>query len=447
MSILLLCHYDPFNASMVTDHIDAFAKYSRNQVFVHKTLLRNGGHLEDDLDLNWFDVIIVHYSIFIGVDAYLSLRSKMRLAKARAVKVVFLQDEYRFVQKSIDGLTAIDADIVFTCVPEHSIPSVYGDPALSRMRFVNSLTGYIPEALLVLPPKELKKRRYHVSYRGRRYPDWHGKMGLEKFEIAEKFIAETRRSGLRTNISTRERNRVYGNAWINLIQDSWAVLGVESGASVFDFSGEISAKTETTRSLLGKDLVSYENLRQKYFGKAEGKIDLAQVSPRVFEAISLRTLCILYEGSYSGLLSPDEHYLVLKKDFSNIESVVMRLKDPVFVAEVVSSAYFDIALNPRLSYKSFIQGFDGAVAEVAQKKYRGALGGRDPNEHIGSVRTNRPAEDGEHQMAVLSRIQRDGALSPQMSRMNSMKALLKRILPRQLKTKIKSLLRSSRRVP
>lgn len=441
MNILLLCHYDPFNASMVTDHIDAFAKYSRNQVFVHKTLLRNGGNLEDDLDLDWFDVIIVHYSIFIGVDAYLSLRSKMRLAKARAVKVVFLQDEYRFVQKSIDGLTAIDADIVFTCVPEQSIPSVYGDPALSRMRFVNTLTGYIPELLPVLPPKELKKRRYHVSYRGRRYPDWHGEMGREKFEIAKRFTAETRRSGLRTNISTRERDRVYGNAWIDLIQNSWAVLGVESGASVFDFSGEISAKTETTRSLLGKDGITYENLRQKYFAKAEGKIDLAQISPRVFEAISLRTLCILYEGSYSGLLRPNEHYLMLKKDFSNIESVVMSLKDPVFVSEVVSNAYFDVALNPRLSYKAFIQGFDGAIAEVAQKKYRGALGRLDSKEHIGSARTNRPAEDDDHQRAVLGRIQRDGALASAMSNTNRTKSLLKRILPHRLKTKIKSLLR------
>lgn len=443
MNILLLCHYDPFNASMVTDHIDAFAKYSSNQVFVHKTLLRNGGQLEDDLDLDWFDVIIVHYSIFIGVDAYLSLCSKKKLGKARAVKVVFLQDEYRFVQRSIDGLKAIEADVVFTCVPEHSIPLVYGDQALSRMRFVNTLTGYIPDSLILKPQMELNKRRYHVSYRGRRYPDWHGEMGREKFEIADKFVAATKRSGLRTNISTREKDRVYGISWINLIQNSWAVLGVESGSSVFDFSGEISVKTETTKALVGKKQVSYEHLRQKYFKNVEGKIDLAQISPRVFEAISLRTLCILYEGSYSGLLRPDEHYLMLKKDFSNIEAVVRRLKDPMFVSEVVSNAYFDIALNPKLSYRAFIESFDATISEVYNEK-RLALGSiiYSVNNVFASGRFLQATRDDKNRETVLSRIEYEGAVEQfVLSKVNHRKSLFARILPHQLKIKIKSLFR------
>ena len=361
MRILLLCHYDPQNAAMITDHIQSFIRFSLHDVFIHTRLIFNSGELENDLNLDWFDVVVVHYSIFVGVDAYLSRRSKARLKAACCLKVVFLQDEYRFVQRSVDGLVDIDADIVFTCVPEHSIDKVYNDPRLMDTDFVNTLTGYVPENLIGLRPVELKKRKYHVSYRGRKYPDWHGSMGREKYEIGEKFLKKTRGRGLRTNISVLERHRVYGTAWIKLIQQSRAVLGVESGSAVFDFSGMISAKTDTKRLLLGKKEISYEILREKYFAEFEGVIDLAQISPRVFEAISLRTLCVLYEGEYSGLLKPHEHYLPLKKDFSNIDEVVSRLNDIVYISDIIANAYAEIAHNPYLRYKGFIEKFDNII--------------------------------------------------------------------------------------
>ena len=368
MRILLLCHYDPQNAAMITDHIQSFIRFSLHDVFIHAKLIFNRGELENDLNLDWFDAVVVHYSIFVGVDAYLSRRSKMLLKAARCLKVVFLQDEYRFVQRSVDGLVDMGADVVFTCVPEHSIDKVYNDLRLMDTDFVNTLTGYVPENLVDLRPIELKKRKYHVSYRGRKYPDWHGSMGREKYEIGEKFLKKTRGRGLRTNISVQERHRVYGQAWIKLIQQSRAVLGVESGSAVFDFSGTISARTETKRALLGKKGVSYEKLREQYFAGVENAIDLAQISPRVFEAISLRTLCLLYEGEYSGLLKPYEHYLPLKKDFSNIDEVVSRLKDTVYISDIIANAYAEIAHNPYLRYRGFISKFDDIIERKNSSK-------------------------------------------------------------------------------
>lgn len=361
MRILLLCHYDCQSAAMIKDHIQSFSRFSLHDVFIHAKLIINRGELEQDLNLDWFDVVVVHYSIFVGVDAYLSRRSKGRLKAAHCLKVVFLQDEYRFVQASVDGLVDIGADVVFTCVPEHSIDKVYNDPRLMDTDFVNTLTGYVPENLIGLRPVELKKRKYHVSYRGRKYPDWHGSMGREKYEIGEKFLKKTRGRGLRTNISALERRRVYGSAWIKLIQQSRAVLGVESGSAVFDFSGTISARAETKRSLLGKKGVSYQTLREQYFAEVENAIDFAQISPRIFEAISLRTLCVLYEGEYSGILKPHEHYLPLKKDFSNIDEVVSRLKDNAYISDIIANAYAEIAHNPYLRYKGFIEKFDNII--------------------------------------------------------------------------------------
>lgn len=436
MNVLLLCHYDPFNAAMVTDHIDAFSRFSEHDVFVHRTLLKNGGHLEADLNLDWFDIIVIHYSIFVGVDDYLSPRSRRRIAAARGLKVVFLQDEYRFVQKSVDGLVSVGAGVVFTCVPEVAIPAVYGDERLAGVRFINTLTGYIPHILTVLAPKELQARQFHVSYRGRRYPDWHGSLGREKVSIAEGFVKAARGRGLKLNISTRERDRLYGSHWIQLIQDSWAVLGVESGASVFDFSGEISAKTETTRALLGEKGISYQDMRKKYFAKVENKIDLAQISPRVFEAISLRTMCILFEGAYSNIIRPDEHYLMLKKDFSNVDDVIRRLKDPVYVAEITANAYFDVALNPKFSYKNFIASFDFVVNSALDERQGFSATDHDlqklclGNQHSDTERVH-----------VLRRIEASGNVVSAKSKSNQIRSVARRVLPSRVKASLKRLLR------
>lgn len=368
MKILLLCNYDPTNAAMVTEHINAIKDLSRGEVFVYNQLVQNRGNLDLSVDIGSFDAVIVHYSIFVAVEQYCSAKTRQLLSRFGGVKVVFIQDEYRFVDRTLAALKEIGADILFTCVPEPSIEAVYPRAAMGRMRIVNTLTGYPSDFLSVLQPVQLGKRKYDVSYRGRRYPDWHGSLGREKFEIAEKFLQHSGRHGLRTNISCKERDRVYGAAWVALIQNSRAVLGVESGASVFDFRGEISLKTETQRALHGKTGISYEALRERYFASVENSIDLTQISPRIFEAICLRTLCILYEGNYSGILVPNVHYLPLKKDFSNIDDVCRKLKDDGYVSDIITNAYNDVAFGQKHTYRAMVQKLDSEIEAVRTEK-------------------------------------------------------------------------------
>ena len=42
----------------------------------------------------------------------------------------------------------------------------------------------------------------------------------------------------------------------------------------------------------------------------------------------MRTPLILFSGKYLGLMAPDEHYIELKKDFSNVDDVLDRLRRP-----------------------------------------------------------------------------------------------------------------------
>lgn len=368
MKVLLLCDYRWTHAPTITDHINSFLRYSENTVYHYSGLVENNGDLPDWLKLDVFDAVVIHYSIFVAVEHYLSDKSKVRLAQYPGVKAVFLQDEYRFVNKSIEGIRAVGADIIFTCVPERAIPQVYPPERVGGAKAVNVLTGYVSGELKNIPPKELGERKYDVSYRGRKYPAWHGRLGREKWEIAKQFKKNTRWKGLKTNISYREKDRVHGANWVELIRNSRSVLGVESGASVFDFTGEISTSVETIRYLLGEKRFDYDEVREAYFADLEDKIGLEQISPRVFEAISLRTLCILYEGDYSGVVKANEHYLPLKKDFSNIDEVCKKLKDHYYVAEIVKNAYVELVHSERYSYQSFVKLFDAELAGAQAKK-------------------------------------------------------------------------------
>ncbi len=353
LNILLLCNYDANNAAMVTDHINALCSYSKHRVFVYNDLISNEGDLPDEIDLECFDAILVHYSIFIGHEVYCSNKTLFRLRCFGGVKAVFIQDEYRFVEQTISALQNAAIDILFTCVPSKAVNYVYPDSKLPDVQKINVLTGYVPYFLTIEKPLALDERKIDVGYRGRVYPSWHGRLGQEKHQIARRFVKDAKGLGLSLDISCQEDDRLYGCNYVDFIKNCRAILGVESGASIFDFDGRISGFAETYEALLGEN-TTYEEIRDKIFSDQEDTIEFAQISPRCFETIALRTMLILYEGSYSGVLTPWKHYVPLKKDHSNFKEVVQILNDPKHITEITSNAFADIACTGEYSYRNFV---------------------------------------------------------------------------------------------
>jgi hypothetical protein len=82
-----------------------------------------------------------------------------------------------------------------------------------------------------------------------------------------------------------------------------------------------------------------------------------QISPKMFEAIALKTALVLFEGSYSGILKPDLHYISLKKDFSNLKQVLAKLDDISYLENITETAFKDIILSGKYNYEQFIHIF------------------------------------------------------------------------------------------
>jgi hypothetical protein len=110
------------------------------------------------------------------------------------------------------------------------------------------------------------------------------------------------------------------------------------------------------------------------------------ISPRVFEAIALRTALVLFPGEYAGALEPERHYIPLQKDFSNFAEVVERLRDTAALERLTGVAFDEIIGSERYSIARFVERFDRALDEHGaprarrhrQLRYRAARRERPP---------------------------------------------------------------------
>ncbi len=362
LNILLLCNRPVKNAdaSTVTDHLDAFGKFSSHKV----TQLSFIRQLPKRLDLNRFDAVVIHYTVAIGYmsEHYIDQAAKQRIRDFKGLKVVFIQDEYRAVNTVLATLEFLKVDVLFTCVPEGEIEKVYPKQVLPGVVKVNTLTGYVPSKLLTYQAPKIADRKIDVGYRTRKPPYWLGELAYEKWQISDRFQELTQDKGLNLDLSYDESRRIYGERWIEFVASCKTMLGVESGASVFDFEGNLQRQVDAYVSEHPE--ASFKEVQEQFLHPYEGLIRLNQISPRCFEAAALRTVLILFEGEYSGILQPWRHFIPLKKDFSNLDEVVSKIKDECFLQEMAERTYEEVANNPLYSYKAFVSNFDETISDV-----------------------------------------------------------------------------------
>ena len=359
LNVLLLCDYQPRIAATVRDHIEALERSSRHRYFRLAML----GDIPGSVNLDRFDVVIIHYTLVACHERYLTMQARKRLREYTGLKAIFIQDEYRHVNESIAAMRDIGVHILFTCVPESEIEKVYSWTSLPGVRKVNVLTGYVPKRLIERDFPLPSRRQPIVGYRGRKVPAWLGDLGQEKYWIGIRFRRDAEKyKNIRCDISFREEDRLYGDAWLDFLLRCRAVLGVESGASVFDFTGELQRKVDA--DLRENPALDYETLKQRYFANLEGRILLAQVSPRCFESAALRTIMVLYPGDYSGRLKPWRHYIPLEKDHSNMDEVVEAICDGDLCDEMAECAYREVALAEQNAYEGFVKLVDDAMEKA-----------------------------------------------------------------------------------
>ncbi len=342
-------------AGTIREHIDALAHSSLHHVVVVDNAAAHR------VDFAAFDAITLHYSLVIASPRYIPDRLRVKISGFRGLKLLFIQDEYRWIDATAESIRELGIGVVFSLIDPKVVRQVYHHPFLADVRFEHTLTGFVPTRLVAHQVPSYEHRRVDVGYRARKVPAWIGSLGLQKWQIADAFAADAQRFGLKLDISTHEEDRLYGRRWVAFLANCKACLGTESGASVLDFTDQVRHNVEAY--LDRHPNAEFDELRDRFFADVDRQVVMNVISPRCFEAAALRTLMVMYPGEYGGILEPGRHYVQLAVDHSNIDEVVDIIRSPARAHAITDVAYREIACSDSFSYAALTRHLDRVICE------------------------------------------------------------------------------------
>ena len=173
-----------------------------------------------------------------------------------------------------------------------------------------------------------------------------------------------RRAVFRATSPSTKRRESDGPAWFDFVKSCRVTLGSESGSNVFDFDGSIMALYKQMKA--ADPHLSYDKFHP-LIAQREKEIDMAQISPRMFEAAAMRTAMVLFRGRYSGLIEPDIHYIPLETDYSNLDDVLDRVQDVPALEAMTERAYRDLIASGAYGYRAFVNRMDDLIEAEMRK--------------------------------------------------------------------------------
>jgi hypothetical protein len=315
-----------------------------------------------------FDAIIFHTSFLSSrwdPETFARVRRRARaLLELDAPRIAMPQDEFIHTDALTDFLREAEASHVFSVAPESEWPKIYRglDPGAVHMHRV--LTGYLERETLARIDRALEPpppRETVVGYRAWEAAIWLGRFGRLKVDIARAFADSAANRGVPVDISTRQEDTIFGEAWYRFLASCRYTIGVEGGASVLDRDGSIRQATE--RFLATNPDASFAEVERACFPGEDGKLALRAVSPRHLEACATRTCQILVEGDYQGVLRPGEHYLPVSEDLSDVDQVMEAVVQDRYRAELVRMAWADVVGSGRYTYEAFVREIESQAIE------------------------------------------------------------------------------------
>ena len=336
----LFAYLQPFNAhlSYTSDWRDAFCEAPELDVEVCNinNLVHYGRCL---LALRQYDLVVVSHAA-AGDDMTVLLKSARGLRRRRGKLVMFIGNEYDLLDEKIGFIGAVGAEFICSQLPTTAAQYLYRECGGSRILSA-------PHALnpKIYQPGRGAERPVDVGFIGDLY--WPFVGDRERTELIEAFEREGERWGLRCEI---RRQRVARTEWATFLNRCRGTIGAESGTYYLNDRGRLLAAAREY-NLLQHPEASFEEVFEKFYRGQPREVSGKSISSRHFEPIGTKTCQVLLEGDYNGVLVPDEHYISVRKDRSNVEEAVRRFKDESYRQAVVERAYEHVMANHTYAHR------------------------------------------------------------------------------------------------
>ena len=249
--------------------------------------------------------------------------------------VLFMGNEYKQTLERINFVRSHKVEYIVSQLPQDTAEWLYND--------TNSTVISLPPGLnekTFKVKKSFNERSIDVGTRFHEAPFFLGsKDRLKTLDFAK--IIE---NDFNTDVEMIVGYELLGDAWVDFLNNCKYTIASEAGSSYLE-------RDDKTRKLVRKYLdinpdATFEDIFNKFHKNYSRKRVSGQcISPRHFEAIGTKTCQILIEGRYNDILTPNVHYIELKKDFSNIEEVIEKLRNEKLRNEIVENAYNYVMQN------------------------------------------------------------------------------------------------------
>ena len=301
------------------------------------------------------DAIVLLHSVFSNTQM-LAGHLLDAIAARREPKAFFVGNEYKLMPEKIAFAREVGVDLF---VSQSGAPEVH---ALYRRALGCAVAGIPNTGLdpgLFRPTRPADERPIDLGYRSEPSPPYLGH--TEREDIAGWFRAHAARHGLTVDISLDPRDRFEEAAWADFLNRCRGQLGTEAGGDYFEL-------TDRTRLAVNAFQAEHPDagfavIHARFFAGYRDGVPLRIMSGRNVEAAGTRTVQLLLEGRYDGYFRADEHYIPLKKDFSNADDALRKFADRAYASAIAERAY--ALVTRELTYDMLIDRFERALAGVA----------------------------------------------------------------------------------
>jgi hypothetical protein len=223
---------------------------------------------------------------------------------------------------------------------------------------VTGLSNTGLDQTLFKPDVPVADRRIDLGYRADDSPAYLGHQ--ERRSIAEFFTDNADRYGLKVDISLKADQRFDEPGWAAFLNQCKGQLGTEAGGDYFDLND--SARLKTMAYLTTHPDASFDDIFNACLRHQTHVIPLRIFSGRNVEAAGTGTVQILFEGHYGGYFVADEHYIPLKKDFSDADDAIAKFKDAETRDRIARNALR--VAREELTYERLLGRFEKAVTPL-----------------------------------------------------------------------------------
>ncbi len=271
-------------------------------------------------------IIVLHSAA--GDNMSLLRRATGHFQDRRGKLLVMFGNEYNRMPEKIGFARAVAADYIASQLPAAAAGWLYAECLQSKV---------LP-APPALNPKlyqpQAGPRPIDLGFRGDVYAHPYSLGDIERTEVL-RYVAERAATwGLVADIRFVRHTR---DEWSRFLASCKGVVGAESGT--YYLERDDRTQEAVKRHLDCHPEAGFPEVYDRFFKNYADPVSGKAISSRHFEPIGTHTCQILLEGHYNGILKADEHYISVKKDFSNMAEAIQRFHDREYRQAMVERTY------------------------------------------------------------------------------------------------------------